>query len=206
MKSKFSLASLCFLRTQRHNQSTMFRRVLSQSTAVVIVTIPLSNPNAPLIVPTLSNSKQHHLCNKPKDDARFNAQGFFNPWPSMIENPAVFSLLGAKALYGVWKDWTPFPTPSREELPTVRDPRDDNYGRGATFTSEEDDKWKTELKSTWLGHACMLVEYPAEGSTASRGARVLFDPVFSNRCSPVQFMGPARGAFVILLQIILICA
>ncbi len=50
---------------------------------------------------------------------------------------------------------------------------------------------KKELKATWLGHACFLVELPTpEG--ANRGARILFDPVFSHRCSPFSFMGPAR--------------
>ncbi|KAL7411469.1 beta-lactamase superfamily domain-containing protein [Mrakia frigida] len=44
---------------------------------------------------------------------------------------------------------------------------------------------------TWLGHACWLVEFPKEEG-AARGVRVLFDPVFSNRCSPSQLMGPAR--------------
>lgn len=41
------------------------------------------------------------------------------------------------------------------------------------------------LRATWLGHACFYVEFPG-------GLRVLFDPVFSDRCSPVQFMGPKR--------------
>lgn len=40
-------------------------------------------------------------------------------------------------------------------------------------------------------HACWLVEFPKEEG-AARGVRVLFDPVFSNRCSPSQLMGPAR--------------
>jgi hypothetical protein len=50
------------------------------------------------------------------------------------------------------------------------------------------------LKATWLGHASFAVELEAPPSPefASRGIRVLFDPVFSDRCSPVQFMGPAR--------------
>lgn len=43
----------------------------------------------------------------------------------------------------------------------------------------------TELRATWLGHACYYVEFPG-------GLRVLFDPVFTHRCSPVSFMGPAR--------------
>jgi N-acyl-phosphatidylethanolamine-hydrolysing phospholipase D len=42
-----------------------------------------------------------------------------------------------------------------------------------------------EFRATWLGHACFYVEFPG-------GLRALFDPVFSQRCSPVQFMGPKR--------------
>lgn len=40
------------------------------------------------------------------------------------------------------------------------------------------------LAVTWLGHACALVEVD--------GFRVLTDPVFSQRCSPSQVVGPAR--------------
>src|SRR3954470_15613312 len=43
----------------------------------------------------------------------------------------------------------------------------------------------TTLRATWLGHACYLVEFPS-------GLRVLFDPVFEDRCSPVQWLGPKR--------------
>jgi N-acyl-phosphatidylethanolamine-hydrolysing phospholipase D len=41
------------------------------------------------------------------------------------------------------------------------------------------------LRATWLGHACYYVEFPG-------GLRVLFDPVFSHRCSPFSWLGPAR--------------
>lgn len=40
------------------------------------------------------------------------------------------------------------------------------------------------LRVTWLGHATVLVEMD--------GLNVLTDPVFSQRASPVQFMGPKR--------------
>ncbi|KKA27348.1 hypothetical protein TD95_003211 [Thielaviopsis punctulata] len=42
-----------------------------------------------------------------------------------------------------------------------------------------------KLRATWLGHACYYVEFPS-------GLRVLFDPVFEDRCSPLSFMGPKR--------------
>lgn len=41
------------------------------------------------------------------------------------------------------------------------------------------------LRATWLGHACYYIEFPS-------GLRVLFDPVFEERCSPYSFMGPKR--------------
>ncbi|XP_041833736.1 N-acyl-phosphatidylethanolamine-hydrolyzing phospholipase D isoform X2 [Melanotaenia boesemani] len=40
------------------------------------------------------------------------------------------------------------------------------------------------LRVTWLGHATVLVEMD--------GVNILTDPIFSQRASPVQFMGPKR--------------
>jgi N-acyl-phosphatidylethanolamine-hydrolysing phospholipase D len=48
----------------------------------------------------------------------------------------------------------------------------------------------SQIKATWLGHACYLVEMPSVDS--QKGVTVLFDPVFSQRCSPFSFMGPGR--------------
>jgi N-acyl-phosphatidylethanolamine-hydrolysing phospholipase D len=61
------------------------------------------------------------------------------------------------------------------------------WGADAKLVAENAQK----IKATWLGHACFLVELPS--STAGvRGARILFDPVFSDRCSPSQWIGPKR--------------
>ncbi|KAJ7828021.1 Metallo-hydrolase/oxidoreductase [Mycena olivaceomarginata] len=46
-----------------------------------------------------------------------------------------------------------------------------------------------KIKATWLGHACFLVELPSTVAGV-RGARILFDPVFSDRCSPSQWPPP----------------
>ena len=62
------------------------------------------------------------------------------------------------------------------------------------------DMWGQEIKATWLGHACFLVELLApqdskisqDIKTPTRGPRILFDPMFSNHCSPSQWIGPAR--------------
>jgi len=40
------------------------------------------------------------------------------------------------------------------------------------------------MQATWLGHASCLVQW--------HGWNILADPLFSHRCSPVQFAGPAR--------------
>lgn len=61
--------------------------------------------------------------------------------------------------------------------------------RTPTFGGSEPNT--AQAKATWLGHACFLLELPAAPG-ASRGARILFDPVWSHRCSPFSFMGPAR--------------
>lgn len=43
---------------------------------------------------------------------------------------------------------------------------------------------RTGLRATWLGHSTLLLEID--------GARVLTDPVWAQRASPVSFMGPKR--------------
>lgn len=47
-------------------------------------------------------------------------------------------------------------------------------------------------KSTWLGHASMLLQLPSLEPGGSP-VRILFDPVFSMRCSPSQSFGPIRS-------------
>lgn len=68
-----------------------------------------------------------------------------------------------------------FPNATAPDVPTVRKP---SFLPTRTSSS-------AQIRATWLGHACYYVEYPS-------GLRVLFDPVFEDRCSPVQFMGPKR--------------
>lgn len=44
-----------------------------------------------------------------------------------------------------------------------------------------------QIKATWMGHAAFLLEFPSQGG--QRGIRILCDPAFSDRCSPVQWAG-----------------
>lgn len=96
--------------------------------------------------------------------------GFTNPWDSWREfsGPQVIKALIARRLSGKANtpDTTPPTVPVRkpEFLPSRETPN---------------------LRATWLGHACYYVEFPS-------GLRVLFDPVFEDRCSPFSFAGPKR--------------
>lgn len=56
---------------------------------------------------------------------------------------------------------------------------------------EDQSAWDKDIKATWLGHACFLVELP-KLAHQERGVRILYDPIFSCRCSPSQLVGPAR--------------
>lgn len=48
---------------------------------------------------------------------------------------------------------------------------------GVTPDTGKDASFKQDIKATWLGHACFLVEFPIpEGQTSERGYRLLFDP------------------------------
>ncbi|KAF7326807.1 Zn-dependent hydrolase oxidoreductase family [Mycena sanguinolenta] len=107
---------------------------------------------------------------------------FQNPWPSfrlyttgdiIFEYiPTAFSTLGSP------------PKDAVAQIP-IQKPTWGWGADGKSVPAENTDK----IKATWLGHACFLVELPS--STAGvRGARILFDPVFSDRCSPTQWFGP----------------
>ncbi|PPQ96737.1 hypothetical protein CVT26_010221 [Gymnopilus dilepis] len=120
------------------------------------------------------------------------------------------------AFQNPWKSWRPhtfgerlallptamsFPSPPKNiaEIMPIHKP---TWGAGPTKStggSEDSDSspkgdGKDQIKTTWLGHACFLVELPSRlgPSEEGRGVRILFDPVFSDRCSPSQWMGPKR--------------
>ncbi|EME41621.1 hypothetical protein DOTSEDRAFT_176872 [Dothistroma septosporum NZE10] len=107
--------------------------------------------------------KTHH--NKDK-------KGFSNPWPSFQETNfwTIMRWVWLGKLEGKRKDpdLTGSLVPVRRPLflPTRSNP-------------------DGKLRATWLGHACFYLEFP-------NGLRILFDPVFEERCSPFSFAGPKR--------------
>jgi len=100
---------------------------------------------------------------------------FVNPWPSF--DPRDRSGLNVlKRRFA--RDRPRFvPVPGRDELVPIREPDWGGERRG--------------LKATWIGHASFLIETCCAAG-AARGVRILCDPVFSERTSPVQFLGPKR--------------
>lgn len=56
--------------------------------------------------------------------------------------------------------------PKEELLPVVRP----DWGKEGDLSS-----YDSEIKATWLGHACFLVEFPS-AQPGQRGYRVLLDP------------------------------
>lgn len=122
--------------------------------------------------PATSSSKEHHVGHPPT--------AFRNPWPSAGEKSGPVALLSAR--FGSERNFVPVPQGPQgtrsEELVKVVKP---------DFGADQRDK----LRATWIGHASVLVEFPAT-TGAERGVRVLFDPVFSERTSPSTWFGPKR--------------
>ncbi|KAF8636322.1 hypothetical protein AX17_003631 [Amanita inopinata Kibby_2008] len=101
---------------------------------------------------------------------------FVNPWDSWRLYPAQDRIIP----YMLFTTTHPrYPQADKVPLVPIKTP---------TWGENEKEEM---IKSTWLGHACFLLELPAKPGEP-RGARILFDPVFSKRCSSNQLVGPKR--------------
>ncbi|SPQ20185.1 5a554dac-cabe-45c5-a3e4-ac6a855a290e [Thermothielavioides terrestris] len=99
---------------------------------------------------------------------------FRNPYPSAgVGFDSPFQVAG-KFLWMRINGEMSSPDVSRVKIPTVK-PVFPTSRAGSSAA----------LRATWLGHACYLVEFPG-------GLRVLFDPVFEDRCGPKGWLGPKR--------------
>ncbi|KAH9888374.1 N-acyl-phosphatidylethanolamine-hydrolyzing phospholipase D [Cubamyces lactineus] len=127
------------------------------------------------VVVELAQSKQAKTNERPAHYANDNLTRFRNPWSSFRPQPLSywFRAFTAQAI-----DPPKVPNDLSAQIPS----RKPDWGAG---------KAPESIKATWLGHACYLVELPTPKG-AARGPRILFDPVMSHRCSPVQWAGPER--------------
>ncbi|KAF9439247.1 hypothetical protein BGZ76_007448 [Entomortierella beljakovae] len=113
-------------------------------------------------------------------------KGFINPWNSFHDH-------GFSSLVKMFWEFG-FNTPKVNKdtkLPNIRNLDMDlikTFSYPKTHADQQTPSDQSNLHNnvtaTWLGHACFLVQI--------EGVNVLFDPVFSERCSPSQFAGPKR--------------
>ncbi|KAL2755884.1 hypothetical protein ACRALDRAFT_2042144 [Sodiomyces alcalophilus JCM 7366] len=116
-------------------------------------------------VPDDASTKPHHITKNG------SVVGFQNPYPSYqhVTPSIMFNRI-------VWPMLT-----GKLKFPDTKPPTVDVIEPEFLPSRNASDK----LRATWLGHACFYVEFPS-------GLRVLFDPVFEDRCSPFSFLGPKR--------------
>ncbi|PYI11095.1 dioxygenase [Aspergillus sclerotiicarbonarius CBS 121057] len=130
-------------------------------------TLTLSAPTPSTAAPESASEKSHWV-----RDANGNVKGFANPWKSAhdFSFPEIFkSMIQHKFFSGNSQK----PDTSASTVKVI-EPK--------FLLSRER---SPILRATWLGHACYFVEFPT-------GLRVLFDPVFEDRCSPFSWVGHRR--------------
>ncbi|KAF9145464.1 hypothetical protein BGX30_008681 [Mortierella sp. GBA39] len=108
--------------------------------------------------------------------------GFVNPWPSFIRHGRLATF---QAIVFDFDRKQAAVTP-QTQLPKILSINKDLID---TFSRPQEPQSPAgtghgQITTTWLGHACFLVQVD--------GVNILFDPVFSDRCSPSQLAGPKR--------------
>lgn len=128
---------------------------------------------------------------KSRDDT--SIAGFRNPWPSFHKATAqeVFQALEWGADSDPTIDLAASHLPSTSSTDSIRQ-------KAAQLLKVEkpdfsfDSGGGQHAKTTWLGHAGMLLQLPAL-KQGGPPVRIIFDPIFSQRASPSQFAGPVRS-------------
>lgn len=135
-------------------------------------------------------------CRRNTSSKKNSTASFRNPWPSF--HKATGQEVRQSLEWGEDKD--PAINLAASHLPTssVKSGSESRPQQAAqllqidkpdfTFTSEDGHR----AKSTWLGHAGVLLQLPAL-KKGSPPVRLIFDPMFSQRSSPSQYIGPIRS-------------
>ena len=133
------------------------------SSCVKVKNLPSRSPHA-------TPQKDHHTGNT-----------FDNPWPSK-KKIGLGAALSARFGSNPERNYAPVPEGPNgtrsQELVNIRKP---------TWGAKEPDR----MRATWIGHASWMLETPTLPG-AERGIRILCDPVFSERTSFSQWIGPKR--------------
>lgn len=150
------------------NNNNTTTQVMSSTTiaASISSTTAVSKIPGRSTLPEDATSNPHHLVK------RGEVVGFKNPYPSWSHSVG-FSTILRRVVWPTITGEIKQPDTSPPTVPVVKPEwLPDRYA-------------SDKIRATWLGHACYYVEYPS-------GLRILFDPVFEDRCSPFTFMGPKR--------------
>ncbi|KAL9619939.1 MAG: hypothetical protein Q9160_005496 [Pyrenula sp. 1 TL-2023] len=136
---------------------------MSSSTSAILYAATVATPSA-------SSARPDDSLTKEKAHHRGQDGRFTNPWDSWTDPKPLEILPGMikRRILG------------HANIPNTKPPTVPVH-KPTFLPSRETNK----LRATWLGHACYYVEYPS-------GLRVLFDPVFTDRCSPFSWLGPKR--------------
>ncbi|OAA58504.1 NAPE-hydrolyzing phospholipase D [Niveomyces insectorum RCEF 264] len=135
--------------------------------------------------PEEAKTKPHHVLRSNGTLARFR-----NPHPSFVDGNGVAGTLTFTILFKLltrvfrYRMAGKMPTPDTTP-PTVSVRRPTFFPDRFPAATDSAAPAQRPLRATWLGHACYYIEFPS-------GPRVLFDPVFEDRCSPVPWSGPRR--------------
>jgi L-ascorbate metabolism protein UlaG (beta-lactamase superfamily) len=113
----------------------------------------------------IKGERQARLAKSPHYDAR--TEKFHNLLPTDMVQPGSYWQMLRHQLFGDEVRVPPRPVPVQKRTP-------------ADYASPP----ASGLRATWMGHATTLVEIDQR--------RVLFDPIFSERCSPSTLVGPRR--------------
>lgn len=116
-----------------------------------------------------------HLPDKP----HHTAEGFRNLHSTTVARP-----LGQMVTWR-WQAWREDLPPPPDALPATLAPQVELLKSNGHHDPASDPASEPVPSATWIGHATVLVQ--------SGGLNILTDPVFSERASPVAFVGPKRA-------------
>ncbi|PWN30468.1 Metallo-hydrolase/oxidoreductase [Jaminaea rosea] len=136
---------------------------------------------SPITTSISDPDRSHHLP---------NGRGFANPWPSWTK----------PSLLDWWSGlhWQPkgLLAPAAAQAGLLNDEDEDRDVIIPSVTRPDfacPPSTEKCVRAWWLGHAGVLLEVPRSSPSSNREPlRILFDPIFSNRCSPSQYWGPIR--------------
>ena len=149
-----------------------FGRLLLQSNNIRKATMSTSATSAILYGATITLAPNKGAVPEDSIEKRHHmkdGKGFLNPWTSWFERS------GPQIMWAMTK----------RNMSGIKYPDIKGHGIKVQKPAFLPSRETRTLRATWLGHACYYVEFPG-------GLRILFDPVFSERCSPFTWLGPKR--------------